>query len=315
VTATGARAPSGDDGAPHEGGRPRERTTLDRLLVEGGPVPAERAASLLRPLARDLDRLHARGALHGAVRPWNVAVGPDGAARLGAPVPGRAARPEGAASAGRDADYLSPQLLAGEPPRPSDDLYALGAIAYELLVGTPPFERAASGSHGAATGADAPTPNGTARGHAAGPSRARRLVPPTERRPDLPAEVERVLLAQLSASPAGRFATGLDLVRELERAASAASHPRDARRLDRLPPHANAIPTVRRVPSGPGARRLALAEMQEGVGPAREAARPRRVRRNDYPEVDLPGRVVAVILLVLCSVYLLPLYYMLVGVR
>lgn len=45
------------------------------------------------------------------------------------------------AGAGTDAAlaYMSPQLVMGEPPAPSDDIYALGATVYELLTGKPPF--------------------------------------------------------------------------------------------------------------------------------------------------------------------------------
>ncbi|MDP8924986.1 MAG: hypothetical protein M3O34_19235 [Chloroflexota bacterium] len=286
--------------------RPHERRALDRLLEEEGPLPLPSVLNLLRSLGRELDRLHARGTIHAAVRPWQVDVRPGGtlgpgvAVTLGATPGSRAAAPRPAPTSAyaerlaaapvpdpeRDAAYRSPQLLVGEDARPADDLYALGVIAYELLTGALPFEAGAAAS---------PT---------------RRPVPPVERGCRLPPAVERVLLAQLSAAPAGRFATGLQFVRELERAAAPDRAPDRPASIADLLSRPSARPTFRRVPSGPGARQLALAELPDVTRAPLDPPRRRRVRRNDYPDLGLPGLWVVVIVVVLCSVYLLPGYFM-----
>ena len=188
--------------------------------------------------------------------------------------------------AGRDAVYRSPRLLAGEAARPLDDLYALGVIAYEILTGALPFESGAVASP------------------------ARRPIPPGERRAELPAAVEGVLLAQVSAVPSSRFATGLQFVWELERAAAPDRVPGRPASIAQLMSPPTSLPTFRRVPAGPGARQLVLAELPDVTRVPRDPPRLRRVRRNDYPDLALPGLWVAIIVVVLCSVYLLPGYYM-----
>lgn len=286
--------------------RPREPRTLDRLLAEEGPLSLPRALDLLLLLGRELDRLHARGIVHGAVRPWQAAVRPDDAyapgvaVTLGAPPAPRAAAPRPTPTSADaehlaaapvpgpelDAAYRSPQLLAGEDARPADDLYALGVIAYELLTGALPFAAGAAASS------------------------SRRPIPPAEQGAGLPPAVERVLLAQLSAAPAGRFATGLQFVRELERAAAPDRAPgRPASIADLMSPPP-VLPTFRRAPAERGAQQLALAELPDVTRVPRTPPRRRRVRRTDYPELGLPGLWVVVIVVVLCSVYLLPGYFM-----
>ena len=283
-----------------------EPRTLDGLLAESGPLELKLALAVLRPLAREIDRLHARGTIHGAVRPWHVIVvgdpaasgtnveagfskGSDAVPAGWALVSTRDGRPADVTTpdAELDAAYRSPQLLSGEDARPLDDLYALGVVAYEMLAGRLPFEQGTLGSP------------------------ARRAAPPGESGAGLPDGVERVLLAQVSASPASRFATGQHFIRELERAAEPNLRSDRATSIAELMSPPTALPTMRRVSAGLAARQLALAELPDVARTPRHRARPRHVRRTDYPNFGLPGRWVAVIVAVLCSVYMLPGYYML----
>ena len=211
----------------------------------------------------------------GACRPEVAATATDGYAGAASP------------SAEREAAYRSPQLLAGEDARTMDDVYALGVIAYELLTGSLPF----------------------APGTAA--SLARRPRPPGALNVELSAAVGGVMLAQVKAAPSSRFTTGLLFVSELERAASPnRASVRPASIADLISPP-TALPASHRARAVMAARDLALAEMPNMTGVSPDHPRPRLVRRTDYPSFGLPGLWVAVIVVVLCSVYLLPGYYML----
>jgi hypothetical protein len=122
--------------------------SLDHLL--GAPWPADEALLVLEPLASALDYAHARRVVHGDLEPANVFVTDAGGVLLDGLGLGwgqaeqlrdAARSPAGQELPRRRPSQVAPELLAGQPATPSSDLYALGAIAFELLTGRRPFER------------------------------------------------------------------------------------------------------------------------------------------------------------------------------
>jgi len=123
-------------------------TLAERLDAEG---PWELAATLelLRPLAEGLDYAHGRKLVHRDIKPSNILLrdedgqpvlidfGIAGEVRDQATRTGHTARGETTGTL----CYMSPEQVRGEAPAPSMDLYALAAVAYELLGGDPPFFR------------------------------------------------------------------------------------------------------------------------------------------------------------------------------
>jgi serine/threonine protein kinase len=118
-------------------------------------------------------------------------------------------------------------------------------------------------------------------------------------------KIETVLQAQRSWSPSERFASGAELVHELDRAAA----PPPIRAQE------PAWAAARRVAQARAAHRLALEtppdhRPRRRIQPAPIPSHP-ILRRSNYPDLPLPGRWVAILVAVLCSVYLFPLYFML----
>ncbi|MBQ7251782.1 MAG: SUMF1/EgtB/PvdO family nonheme iron enzyme, partial [Kiritimatiellae bacterium] len=123
----------------------RLREWIHRKWQTGGVSPAE-AAAILRQVASALDHAHAMGVLHRDVKPENVMLDAQGRAKV--LDFGLAARI--APGAGRGGPvcrrmsgtgpYMAPEQWEGRPQDAACDQYALGALAYEMLSGHPPFD-------------------------------------------------------------------------------------------------------------------------------------------------------------------------------
>jgi tetratricopeptide (TPR) repeat protein len=124
--------------------RTPEATVLPMVFASGGDLRQMRGAPytkilpLLIDIAAALEHAHARRIVHRDLKPSNILM--DGAGRPLLADFGAGAS-EGDSSSGPPGSPFSasPQQLAGEPARPTDDIYGLGALAYELLSGYPPF--------------------------------------------------------------------------------------------------------------------------------------------------------------------------------
>jgi serine/threonine protein kinase len=193
--------------------------TLDDLVHKHGSLPAARAVYLLRQMCDALQEAHAAGLMHRDIKPGNIY-----AARRGGEydfiklldfglVKG-VARSDHPSLSRTETVVGSPLYMAPEQSlnvQNSDaraDIYSLGAVGYFLLVGHPPFV------------ADNPMEIMI--------SHARDVVPPPSQfAPDLPRDVEAILLKCLAKDPAARFASSAALERALASCSVAGQWTRD----------------------------------------------------------------------------------------
>jgi serine/threonine protein kinase len=119
-------------------------TLAERLT--GQPWPVRQALALVEQISVVVAYLHRQGVIHGNLKPANILLAANGIPLLAdfrftgglfqCPKPGDEQPAAGFA-------YLPPELLEPDAePRPHADVYGLGAIAYELLTGRPPFAAA-----------------------------------------------------------------------------------------------------------------------------------------------------------------------------
>lgn len=175
-------------------------------FVAGGDVSALAGAPLAHSLpviglvADALRYAHAREVVHRDVKAANVLLDANGAPYL---VDFGVATRKGDSATGGSLVASSPQSLAGEPAHPADDIFALGALTYELISGTSPFPSA--GMHEAIVSAE-PAPLRSAAGDEI-PGPVARLVASmldkdADRRPDAAAVSEILRSAGYAPGPA-----------------------------------------------------------------------------------------------------------------
>lgn len=119
-----------------------EGVTL-KAVIEMGPMPPSLAAYVLIEVAHALKAAHKKNLLHLEIKPTNVLITASGKVKVTdfgiASVRSEAGGKRGGNAGGRLA-YLSPEQLEGEPPGKYSDLYALGVILFEMLLGMPAFK-------------------------------------------------------------------------------------------------------------------------------------------------------------------------------
>jgi len=120
-----------------------EGTELGTLIQGDGPLEAGRAARTAAQIAAALEVAHEKGLVHRDVKPSNVILTSEDHVYL--TDFGLAKRAETAAGLTAvdqmlgTVDYVAPEQIEGSQPDARGDVYALGCVLYEMLMGEPPF--------------------------------------------------------------------------------------------------------------------------------------------------------------------------------
>jgi serine/threonine-protein kinase len=122
--------------------------TLRGVIKEEGRVGVRRAASYAWQMLQGLSAVHAAGILHRDLKPANIMLEPSpGPVERVVLIDFGFASVEGSAKLTQQGTvvgslrYIAPERLRGEPVDVRSDLYAVGIMLYELLMGAPPFEQ------------------------------------------------------------------------------------------------------------------------------------------------------------------------------
>jgi serine/threonine protein kinase len=116
--------------------------SLQDKLKSDGRLELELAVSLMLQVAKGVGALHEHGMIHRDLKPANILLEEDGHAYVAdfglAKDPQASLLTKPGQSVG-SLDYMSPEQIRGEQVTPAADIYSLGCVMHELLVGKPPF--------------------------------------------------------------------------------------------------------------------------------------------------------------------------------
>jgi len=120
-----------------------EGTTLERELVGSGRVEPARAVAVATDIASGLAAAHERGIVHRDVKPSNVFLTPSDAAKIGDFGIARLERPDATLTLTGQTfgspPYMAPEQATGGKVDARADLYSLGCVLFQMLVGRRPF--------------------------------------------------------------------------------------------------------------------------------------------------------------------------------
>jgi len=170
--------------------------------LDGTPMLAREAAALIETLARAMQTAHQAGIVHRDLKPANILFSADGTPKitdfgLAKKLDDAAVVTQSGAVMGTPS-YMAPEQAMGKNRElgPAADIYALGAILYEMLTGRPPFKGATAMDTMLQVATDEP-------------------VPPSRLQSKVPADLETVCLKCLEKAPARRYATAQALADDL----------------------------------------------------------------------------------------------------
>ncbi|MDT0202387.1 Stk1 family PASTA domain-containing Ser/Thr kinase [Nocardioides sp. AE5] len=177
--------------------------TLRDILREGRKILPERALEITSGVLSALDYSHRAGIIHRDIKPANVMLTPGGDVKvmdfgIARAVSDASSTMTQTAAVVGTAQYLSPEQARGETVDSRSDVYSTGCLLYELLTGRPPFV--------------GESPVAVAYQHVREPA-----VPPSSIDPDLPPEVDAIVMKSLAKRLDERYQSAAAMRSDIER--------------------------------------------------------------------------------------------------
>ncbi len=175
--------------------------SLKEIILKYAPLSPDLVVSVSVQILEALRFAHRRDVIHRDIKPQNIIVDSEGRVKVtdfGIARAGSASTMTEAGSIIGTAHYLSPEQAQGQPVEAASDLYSLGVVMYEMATGKLPF--------------DGDNPVGIAMQHA-----HERPVAPRTITPDIPENLEGVILRSLGKHPIERYLTAQAMLADLRK--------------------------------------------------------------------------------------------------
>ena len=173
--------------------------TLKQYMERKGVVAWKEVVHFTKQISKALAHAHERGIIHRDIKPQNIMLLRDGAIKVGdfgiAALENEVYENNGEAIG--SIHYIAPEQARGECPDARSDIYSLGVMMYEMLTGGLPF-------------------TGNTLGEIAVQHMNAKPVPPHEKNPEIPLELERITLKAMSAELSERYQSANELLSDLE---------------------------------------------------------------------------------------------------
>ncbi|MBQ2147170.1 MAG: serine/threonine protein kinase, partial [Firmicutes bacterium] len=179
-----------------------EGEPLSEIIKREAPLDPRRAANITRQIASALSTAHKHQLIHRDVKPHNVLVTEGDVAKISDFGIAIKANPEDALSTEKKESvmgsihYFSPEQARGAYVDERSDIYSLGIVLYEMLTGQVPF--------------DGETAVEVALKHMNEP-----MVPPSRLNPDIPQDLEDIVMKATAKLQTARYATADDMITDI----------------------------------------------------------------------------------------------------
>lgn len=173
--------------------------TLKQYMERKGMVAWKEVVHFTKQISKALAHAHERGIIHRDIKPQNIMLLRDGTIKVGdfgiAALENEVYENNGEAIG--SIHYIAPEQARGECPDARSDIYSLGVMMYEMLTGGLPF-------------------TGNTLGEIAVQHMNAKPVPPHEKNPEIPLELERITLKAMNAELSERYQSANALLSDLE---------------------------------------------------------------------------------------------------
>ncbi len=174
--------------------------TLKEYMEEQGALSWKDSVHFIIQILRALQHAHNKGIVHRDIKPQNIMMFDDGTIKVMDFGIAKFAREDGKTAVDQtigSVHYISPEQAGGGVTNEKSDIYSVGVMLYEMLTGQKPFDT------------DNPVSVAVMHMH-------NKATPPREVNPEIPPQLEEIIMCAMEKEPEKRYQSATDMIKEIE---------------------------------------------------------------------------------------------------